>query len=135
MNLKVLVDQDKCIGCGACVAIDPDNFDFNELGLSYAINNKVQDKTRDALEACPVYAISIEEGDDLPNNMDNATNKEIPNFDGYAKENDGKDDAMECECSKHCCKTECGCLEEDTAMPDTKKEKLDSKEEKKDDEN
>ena len=28
--MKLNVDQEKCIGCGACVAIAPENFDFDE---------------------------------------------------------------------------------------------------------
>lgn len=60
--MKVKVDQDKCIACGACVAIAPENFDFNEEGLSTVINEEVTDNARSALEACPVYAISIDEG-------------------------------------------------------------------------
>lgn len=59
--MKVKVDQDKCIACGACVAIAPLNFDFDATGLSTVINDEVTDKTRNAIEACPVYAISIDE--------------------------------------------------------------------------
>lgn len=29
---KIIVDDEKCIGCGACVAIDSEHFDFNEDG-------------------------------------------------------------------------------------------------------
>ena len=28
---SVKVNEEKCIGCGACVAIAPENFDFNEV--------------------------------------------------------------------------------------------------------
>lgn len=59
--MKINVDQEKCIGCGACVAIDSDNFDFNDDGLSTVINDNVTEKTRNAIEACPVYAILIED--------------------------------------------------------------------------
>jgi len=61
--MKVEIDQSKCIGCGACVAISKENFDFNEDGLSTVIDNTVYDSTRDAVEACPVYAISILESE------------------------------------------------------------------------
>lgn len=58
---KVKVDTNKCIGCGACVAICPNNFDFNEEGLSVVTNEEVTENTKDAEEACPVYAIEITE--------------------------------------------------------------------------
>lgn len=57
---KVILSEDKCIGCGACVAISPENFDFNDEGLSKVINEEVSEKTMNALEACPVCAISVE---------------------------------------------------------------------------
>lgn len=59
--MKLVVDKDKCIGCGACVAISPNNFDFDEDGLSSVIAEEVTDETRNAIDACPVYAISIDE--------------------------------------------------------------------------
>lgn len=59
--MKINVLQDKCIGCGACVAIAPENFDFNENGLSSVIEEKITEQTIEAKEACPVYAIEIEE--------------------------------------------------------------------------
>lgn len=55
----VKVNQDKCIGCGACVAIDPENFDFNDDGISTVINETATDKAKDAEEVCPVCAIDI----------------------------------------------------------------------------
>ncbi len=60
-KLKVLTDQ--CIGCGACVGIDPEHFDFNEDGLSKVISeeNLQSEAIQDAIESCPVGIISIEE--------------------------------------------------------------------------
>lgn len=55
----VKVDQDKCIGCGACVAIDPENFDFNDEGISTVIEKKAAPAAKDAEEACPVLAIDV----------------------------------------------------------------------------
>ena len=34
MTTKVIVNKDKCIGCGACVAIAPQTLDFDEEGIS-----------------------------------------------------------------------------------------------------
>lgn len=65
--------NETCIGCGACVAMDPEHFDFNE-GVSVAISQEVTDSVREAAGACPVGAIEIEEAaevaeesnDDMP---------------------------------------------------------------------
>ena len=56
------VDESKCIGCGACVAIDEDDFEFNEEGLSRAKNEEISEdneKAVEAMEACPAGAITI----------------------------------------------------------------------------
>lgn len=58
---SVKVSEEKCIGCGACVAIAPNNFDFNEDGLSTVINEEVTEETVNACEACPVFAIEVVE--------------------------------------------------------------------------
>ena len=52
--------NDTCIGCGACVSIDPEHFDFNE-GLSVPTNQEITDSVREAAGACPVGAIEITE--------------------------------------------------------------------------
>lgn len=62
---KVVVDNAKCIGCGACVAIASETFDFNDEGLSTVINEEVTESAKEAQEACPVYAIEIEEAEEI----------------------------------------------------------------------
>ena len=61
MKVKV---TDSCIGCGACTAIAPDVFDFNDDGLAVAkvetVEESLVNDVRDAIEGCPVNAI-IEE--------------------------------------------------------------------------
>ena len=52
--------NDTCIGCGACVAIAPENFDYQE-GVSVVINKEITDATKEAVDACPVGAIEVEE--------------------------------------------------------------------------
>ena len=52
--------NDTCIGCGACVAIAPENFDYQE-GVSVVINEEITDATKEAVDACPVGAIEVEE--------------------------------------------------------------------------
>lgn len=62
---KVKVVNDKCIGCGVCIAIDPEHFDFdNEKGISKVISEKniESPKVEEAADACPVGAIEIFEG-------------------------------------------------------------------------
>ena len=67
---KIIVDQDKCIGCGACNAIASDVFSFNDEGYAETNeNNNILDNMEeelkndcmDALEGCPTSAIKIEE--------------------------------------------------------------------------
>lgn len=59
MNYKV--DKDKCIGCGACVSICPNVFDFNDDGFVFAKGDKIDDadinNAKDAFEGCPTDAI------------------------------------------------------------------------------
>ena len=61
--MKVRVDRNKCIGCGACVALVPEVFEFDE-GLSKEkieeINDKkLEERVREAAETCPASAIII----------------------------------------------------------------------------
>ena len=60
---KIVVDQNKCIGCGICVGTDPEHFDFEDSGLSNPISqeNIESENVNEAINACPVSAISIEE--------------------------------------------------------------------------
>ncbi len=62
--MKIKVNQEACIGCGACVATAEDLFEFNEDGLSQAKVEEVpEDKVEQANEAmdcCPTGAITKE---------------------------------------------------------------------------
>lgn len=72
--MKVKVDKNLCIGCGACQAIEPSIFELEDDGLAKAkdeeINDKVKENVIDALEGCPTSAIS-ELTDDEINIADN----------------------------------------------------------------
>ena len=63
--MKVKVNQDACIGCGACAAICDSVFELNDEGLSQAKMHEVEEKdsqdVRDAADACPTGAIEVEE--------------------------------------------------------------------------
>ena len=62
--MKVVVNQDNCIGCGACEAICPEVFNLNDDGLSTVIcdnfENIDEDSVTEAVENCPTNAISKE---------------------------------------------------------------------------
>ena len=62
--MKIKVNQEACIGCGACLAIAEDLFEMNEEGLSHAkVDTVPEDKKEqatEALESCPTGAIVSE---------------------------------------------------------------------------
>ena len=66
---KLYVNEEACIGCGACVAIDGTHFDFNEDGLSEVISqdNIDTEKCKNAISSCPTNAISYKEDETNPN--------------------------------------------------------------------
>ncbi len=59
--MKVKVNQEACIGCGACVAICEDMFELNDEGTSVAKTPEVPDDKKeacqDAIDSCPTGAI------------------------------------------------------------------------------
>lgn len=64
--MKVKVNKDICIGCGACQAIVPEVFEIEDDGLAIAkdieISDDIKEDVIDAVEGCPTGAISeIEE--------------------------------------------------------------------------
>lgn len=60
--MKELKVNENCIGCGMCVAIDPDHFEIVD-GLSEATNsdNLDNEALKNAMDSCPVSAIEINE--------------------------------------------------------------------------
>ena len=74
--MKVKVNKDACIGCGACAAICDKVFEINDEGLSevkveensenkeefVSVKEELQDEVRDAADSCPTGAIEVEEG-------------------------------------------------------------------------
>lgn len=64
--MKVIVDKEKCIGCGSCVNICDEVFEFDEEGFAEASNAEVipelEEEVTEALNGCPTCAIKkIEE--------------------------------------------------------------------------
>ena len=100
---KIIVNPDACIGCGACVSIDPEHFEFNDEGLSYATNNENLESSdlASATSSCPTGAISIEEV-----NSENEDNKE------EECNCENEDNKEECNCESCEC-SDCHCKEEE----------------------
>ena len=63
--MKPVVDAGLCIGCGTCEAECPEIFRLGDDGVSHVIvENPGEDLygcVRDAMDACPVQAISMTE--------------------------------------------------------------------------
>jgi ferredoxin len=59
---KITVDQDTCIGCGACTAVS-DNFvmEGDKAKPKKSDMKEVPADVKEAAEACPVNAINIGE--------------------------------------------------------------------------
>ena len=62
--MKVKVNQDACIGCGACTAIADGVFTINDNGISEVVVETVPedkvDAVKEAVESCPTAAIEEE---------------------------------------------------------------------------
>ena len=71
---KLYVNEDACIGCGACVSIDPEHFDFNDEGLSNIISNEniESEDVVNAIESCPTNAIKYVESEKEECECDNS---------------------------------------------------------------
>lgn len=59
--MRVEVDQELCISCGACIDACPDVFDWNEDEKAHSILEEVppelEEQTHEAMEGCPTSAI------------------------------------------------------------------------------
>ena len=62
---KIEVNKEKCLGCGMCVGINSDVFEFDDDGLAKAknenINEENEDDVKEAKNSCPVGAIEEKE--------------------------------------------------------------------------
>ena len=63
--MKAKVVENLCIGCGACQAIAPEEFELNDSGVSQSLNEVVKkdnlEAVKEASDTCPTNAILIEE--------------------------------------------------------------------------
>lgn len=63
MRYKVVIDRENCIGCAACVAVCPENFEIKDDGKAMPIKPTITEKeypnNKKAEEVCPVKVIKI----------------------------------------------------------------------------
>lgn len=70
--IKIILEREKCIGCGSCASACPELFEIAEDGLSNLKNSKKNENVfeleinspscgNDAINICPVKAIKIKE--------------------------------------------------------------------------
>ena len=71
--MKVNVNKDACIGCGACTCTCDAVFGFNDEGTVIVkvpeVPEEAKEATNMAIEGCPVGAISIEKESNNANNQ------------------------------------------------------------------
>lgn len=106
---KIVLKSESCIGCGACIGIDSEHFEFSDDGFSIIKSQENLESTslQDAIDACPVAIISLE-------NISDADTKE-------KEANEVVDEPIETEkeCECHECDTSschhCNCHDEKKA--------------------
>lgn len=93
---QINVKKKNCIGCGACVAIDPEHFEFDDEGKSSVITNENLESNNliSAIESCPTSAIEMVETEEPK-----ATTESCENCNSKECEDDTCD-CEECNCEK-----------------------------------
>ena len=65
MEKIVKINKNRCLGCGMCVGINSEVFDFDDDGLAKVNNDKINEENKEevnsAIDACPVAAIEVKE--------------------------------------------------------------------------
>lgn len=60
---KIIVDQDKCIGCNTCPLLNPNVFEMDTTSYKAKVKSQpksIDEATQSAIDSCPVQAISVE---------------------------------------------------------------------------
>lgn len=63
MAKKVIVDEDECVGCEACVELCPDIFEFvddDEKAIVIKAEGGDEDCIQEAIDSCPADCITYE---------------------------------------------------------------------------
>ena len=60
MAKKVRIDRDACIGCGLCVSVMPEVFEFDDEGKAHVHAQPAAGVEVDVAKDCPVGAIIVE---------------------------------------------------------------------------
>jgi ferredoxin len=61
--MRVIIDEETCIGCGLCAETCPDVFEMKDdkaTAKMDEVSDDLADACREAAEECPVEAIQIE---------------------------------------------------------------------------
>ena len=77
MKCEFFLEREGCIGCGACAAIDPDNWEMNEDGKADLKESQSEDKGQkkefdkkdleknmETAQSCPVNVIHIKKDEE-----------------------------------------------------------------------
>lgn len=73
--MKIVHEQEKCIGCGACAGVCPDHFKMTEKGKAYLKDSELTNEenkeytleveeagcAKEAADSCPVQCIHVKE--------------------------------------------------------------------------
>lgn len=60
MERKIIVNEDLCIGCGACAACCPEAFEIGDDFVAKAIDDNITENVIIAAENCPTDAIELD---------------------------------------------------------------------------
>lgn len=61
MTVRVIVDEDVCIGSGECVAEDPDAITLDDTGCARVLIAELEEaRASNLCDVCPVGALSIQ---------------------------------------------------------------------------
>jgi ferredoxin len=61
---KIILDQNKCIGCNTCPLLDPETFEMDTTIYKAKVKKQPKEITeaiQNAIDSCPVQAISVQE--------------------------------------------------------------------------
>ena len=63
--MNVTINRETCIGCGACVATCPDNFEMDDenkaIVKTTSVSDKLEECSKEAAECCPVDSIILKD--------------------------------------------------------------------------